>query len=68
MLRRLLEQGCQARMLDMMSLAGERTSRIVGGTYVNVAKYTPRLFAAAYRAGTGSVLPEGNLRCITPIP
>lgn len=51
MLRRLLEQGCQARMLDMMSLAGERTSRIVGGTYVNVAKYTPRLFAAAYRAG-----------------
>ncbi len=51
MLRRMRQEGQEAQMLDIMSLAGERTSRIVGGTYINVAKYTPRLFEAAYKAG-----------------
>lgn len=51
MLRRLRQEGQEAQMMDIMALAGERTSRIVGGTYINVAKYTPRLFQAAYRAG-----------------
>lgn len=49
--KRLLLEGQQVTMLDIMSLAGERTSRIVGNTYINVAKYTPRLFHAAYMAG-----------------
>lgn len=48
---RLKREGEQVTMLDIMSLAGQRTSKIVGNTYINVAKYTPRLFHAAYRAG-----------------
>ena len=46
---RLKREGEQVTMLDIMSLAGQRTSKIVGNTYINVAKYTPRLFHAAYR-------------------
>lgn len=49
--RRLKMEGQQVTMLDIMSLAGERTSRMVGNTYINVAKYTPKLFQAAYMAG-----------------
>lgn len=49
--RRLKLEGQQVTMLDIMSLAGERTSRMVGNTYINVAKYTPKLFHAAYMAG-----------------
>lgn len=51
MVERLQREGQEAVMLDIMSLAGRRTSRMVGNTYINVAKYTPKLFQAAYRAG-----------------
>ncbi|MDO5346146.1 MAG: glycosyltransferase [Lachnospiraceae bacterium] len=49
--KRLKMEGQQVTMLDIMSLAGERTSKMVGNTYINVAKYTPKLFQAAYMAG-----------------
>lgn len=48
MVEQIEREGSQAVMLDMMSLAGERTSKIVGGTYVKIAKDFPRVFGAAY--------------------
>lgn len=44
--------GHQAVMMDMMILAGPRTSALVGGSYVKIVKYVPRLFQMLYRAGT----------------
>jgi len=45
------KRGHEVCVLDLMSLAGRRTSRIVGGGYVNVAKYTPLLFGFVYQLG-----------------
>ena len=44
--------GHEAVMMDMMILAGPRTSAIVGGSYVKIVKYIPRLFQMLYRAGS----------------
>lgn len=44
--------GHQAVMIDMMILAGPRVSAVVGGTYVKIVKYVPRIFQLMYRAGT----------------
>ena len=44
--------GHEAVMMDMMILAGPRTSAIVGGGYVKIVKYIPRLFQMLYRAGS----------------
>ena len=41
--------GHEAVMMDMMILAGPRTSVIVGGSYVKIVKYIPRLFQMLYR-------------------
>lgn len=45
------KRGHEAYVLDIMSLAGKHTSRIVGGGYVNVAKYMPLLFGFVYQLG-----------------
>lgn len=47
----LQREGQEVEMLDYMKLSGERTSRWVGGAYVGIAKYTPRLFHLLYLAG-----------------
>ncbi len=44
-------QGHQAHLQDMMLLAGERASRMVGGAYVGIVKHAPHLFRALYGAG-----------------
>ncbi|MDD2958735.1 MAG: glycosyltransferase [Lachnospiraceae bacterium] len=51
MVERIRYEGHEAKLLDIMSLAGERTSRLVGDVYIKTAKYTPKLFQAAYKAG-----------------
>ncbi len=45
------KMGHEANLVDMMSLAGKRVSRIVGGGYINIAKNTPLLFGAVYQLG-----------------
>lgn len=49
--KKLREKGHEAVMLDMFSLAGERTARIVGGAYVKIAKNIPGFFGALYKLG-----------------
>ena len=44
-------QGDEAELVDIMSLAGERISRLVGGGYVSVVKHTPAFFSLLYRIG-----------------
>lgn len=44
-------QGDLAEFRDMMMLGGKRTSKVVGGAYVNVVKYCPLMFALLYRLG-----------------
>ena len=38
-------QGDMAEFRDMMMLGGKRTSKVVGGAYVNVVKHCPLIFA-----------------------
>lgn len=45
------QPGHEARMVDIMRLAGKKTSRAVGGAYVGIVKHAPRLFWLLYRAG-----------------
>lgn len=42
--------GHEAVMLDIMLLAGKRTSRIVGGLYVEIVKHVPGFFHLLYKA------------------
>ena len=51
LMERLEAEGETAVMLDYMKLSSDRTSRWVGSAYVNLAKYTPKLFGFIYRAG-----------------
>lgn len=44
-------EGHGAVMLDYMKLSSVRTSKAVGGAYINVAKYTPHFFYLLYKAG-----------------
>lgn len=48
---RLEYEGHQAELVDMMMLAGRRTSRIVGGAYIKIARDFPRFFGFVYRLG-----------------
>lgn len=43
--------GHEARMEDMMLLAGQRVSRMVGGSYVGMVKHAPGAFHMLYQAG-----------------
>lgn len=43
--------GHEAVMLDIMLLAGKRTSRAVGGLYVGIVKHVPAFFKFLYKAG-----------------
>ena len=43
--------GDQAELLDIMLLVGKRTSRMVGGGYVNVVKHAPHFFHFLYKIG-----------------
>lgn len=43
--------GHEAEMVDIMGLAGPRVSKIVGGTYVEMVRCTPRVFHALYCVG-----------------
>lgn len=54
----LLADGHEAVLLDYMKLASEKTSRVVGQTYVKVAKNVPWLFGAAYRIALGISSPR----------
>lgn len=51
MAEKIQKKGGEAVFLDVMSLAGERTSRMVGGGYVKLAKDFPNVFGLLYRAG-----------------
>ncbi len=44
-------KGDQAEFIDLMMLNGKKTSKVVGGLYINVVKYCPFLFGLAYRLG-----------------
>ena len=44
-------QGHQVVMEDMMLLKGARTSKAVGGAYVEIVKHFPLLFGLGYRLG-----------------
>ena len=50
--------GHEAVMMDMMILAGPRVSAVVGGTYVKIVKYVPRIFQLLYRAGSAITSPR----------
>lgn len=41
-------KGGQADLIDIMSLAGKKASRAVGGAYVGIVKHAPHVFGAAY--------------------
>lgn len=45
------QPGHEAKLVDIMRLAGKRTSKIVGGAYVGIVKHAPRVFWLLYRAG-----------------
>lgn len=45
------KKGHEAVMLDYLALAGKNVSTAVGGAYVNIAKYAPRLFGVIYKLG-----------------
>lgn len=47
----LEKEGHKAVMLDYMKLSSDKTSKVVGGAYINIAKYTPHFFYLLYRAG-----------------
>lgn len=44
-------QGHEAIMQDIMLLAGPRTSKVVGGSYVGIVQHSPRFFQLLYRVG-----------------
>lgn len=46
----LEKEGHKAVMLDYMKLSSDRTSKVVGGAYINIAKYTPHFFYLIYKA------------------
>lgn len=46
----LEKEGHKAVMLDYMKLSSDRTSKVVGGAYINIAKYTPHFFYFIYKA------------------
>ena len=48
---RLEYEGHEAVMIDVMSLAGERVSKIVGGGYIGIASHLPLFFGFLYRLG-----------------
>lgn len=48
---RLVYEGHEAVMLDYMQLASKRTAKLVGQTYVRIAKNLPWLFHFLYRIG-----------------
>lgn len=48
---RLEYEGHEAIMLDPFTLSSERTARIVGGAYVNIAKHIPNFFGFLYKIG-----------------
>lgn len=41
--------GHEVQLQDMMALASDKVSKRVGGTYVGIVKYCPRLFQALYQ-------------------
>lgn len=45
------QSGDEAVMLDMMLLNGQKTSRAVGGAYVNIVKMFPHVFGLVYKLG-----------------
>lgn len=45
----LEKEGHEAIMLDYMKLSSDRTSKVVGGAYINIAKYTPHFFYFLYK-------------------
>lgn len=47
----LKDSGVEVEMLDFMKLSSERTSRIVGGAYISIAKLTPHFFGFIYQLG-----------------
>lgn len=47
----LEKDGHEAVMLDYMKLSSDRTSKVVGDAYINIAKYTPGFFHLLYKAG-----------------
>ncbi|MBD5479970.1 MAG: glycosyltransferase [Lachnospiraceae bacterium] len=47
----LLNAGHEAVMMDMFLLSSARTARLVGQTYVRIARGVPRLFGMLYRLG-----------------
>ena len=47
----LERRGHQADMVDMMLLKGKRTSKVIGGAYVELVKHAPRIFGLVYKAG-----------------
>ncbi len=47
----LTQLGCEAQVCDFLTLAGRRTSDIVGGAYVKLVQRSPAAFGRIYRAG-----------------
>lgn len=47
----VMKNGHEAKVLDIMMLAGQRTSRLVGGGYVGLVKHAPHMFQFLYKAG-----------------
>lgn len=45
-------RGHDALLQDMMLLSSERTSRLVGGAYINIARTLPHLFGFIYKLGS----------------
>ena len=50
-LEELERRGVPCRMCDALSFAGERTSKVVSGTYMRMAAEAPRVFGKMYQAG-----------------
>ena len=47
----LTQSGHDAQVLDYLVLAGERVSKTVGDSYVELVKHTPKAFGAVYDLG-----------------
>lgn len=47
----LERRGHQADLVDMMLLKGKKTSKVIGGAYVELVKHAPAIFGLLYRVG-----------------
>ncbi len=63
----LRERGHVADQVDFLALAGEKTSQLVSGAYIEMAKRLPHLFGVTYGLGRAVSTAEQYLKFHSPV-